>query len=161
MDNPDPASDGPPEPRGLVALVALALVVGVAAGAIGAAFRASLDWADRMRNALIAAERTAAPTDAGAGFALVVGLCAAAALIAAWLVKRFSRYASGSGIPHVEVVLSGLLPPAPLILGPVKFVGGVLAIGAGLALGREGPSVQLGATIAIFVGRLFRLPWED
>ena len=152
-----PPPDRSPETRGLVALTALALVVGAASGAVGAAFRVSLDRADGLRNALIAAEHAHGYT----GLALVVILCAAAALIAAWLVRRFSRYASGSGVPHVEAVLEGLLPPAPYVLAPVKFIGGVLAIGSGLALGREGPSVQLGSTIAIFVGRLFRLPWDD
>jgi len=49
------------------------------------------------------------------------------------------------GIPHVELVLTGELPPAPYRLIPVKFFGGLLAIGSGLALGREGPSVQMGA----------------
>ncbi len=144
-------------PGRLLALVALALVVGAATGLVGAAFRASLDGADRFRNTLIASQRG----EPIAGFLLVVSVCAAATLIAAWLVRRFSRYASGSGLPHVEAVLRGLLPPAPYGLAPVKFAGGLLAIGSGLALGREGPSVQMGAGIANFVGRTCRLPWAD
>jgi CIC family chloride channel protein len=77
------------------------------------------------------------------------------------MVRRLSPHASGSGIPHVEAVLSGELPPAPLSLVPVKFAGGVLAIGAGLALGREGPSVQMGASLAHLVGVAFRRNWPD
>src|SRR5262249_5118826 len=72
-----------------------------------------------------------------------------------------SPYASGSGIPHVEAVLSGQLPPAPVSLVPVKFAGSVLAIGSGLALGREGPSVQMGASLAHLVGVAFRRNWPD
>src|SRR6202008_583398 len=55
----------------------------------------------------------------------------------------------------------GTLKPAPIRLIPVKFMGGVLAIGAGLALGREGPSVQRGASIANSIGRVFRREWAD
>ncbi len=157
MRDSDSPLESQPGPGRLVALVALAFVAGAATGLLGAAFRASLDGADRFRNALIASQRAEPIT----GFLVVVGVCAAATLIAPWLVRRFSRYASGSGIPHVEAVLRGLLPPAPYGLAPVKFTGGVLAIGAGLALGREGPSVQMGASIAIFVGRTFRLAWDD
>ncbi len=73
----------------------------------------------------------------------------------------FAPAASGSGIPHVEAVLSGERPPAPLVLIPVKFIGGVLAIGAGLALGREGPTVQMGASIAHSLGVLFRRNAHD
>ena len=63
--------------------------------------------------------------------------------------------------PHVEAVLSGALPQAPYRLIPVKFVGGVLAIGSGLALGREGPSVQMGASVANLLGVIFRRNGDD
>jgi chloride channel protein, CIC family len=91
----------------------------------------------------------------------VTTACAAAVAIAAWLVRRFSPPASGSGIPHVEAVLNQELPPAPPRLIVVKFFGGLLAIGAGLALGREGPSVQMGAVIAHLLGKIFRRGWPD
>jgi CIC family chloride channel protein len=95
------------------------------------------------------------------GFLLIVGACAVAAAVAAWMVRRFSPHASGSGIPHVEAVLHEQIPPAPFSLVPVKFLGGLLAIGSGLALGREGPTVQMGAGIAVFAARICRLSWAD
>src|SRR5262249_16259068 len=87
--------------------------------------------------------------------------CAAATAFAAWLVHRYAPHASGSGIPHVEGVLNEEIPPAPPRLIAVKFVGGLSAIGAGLALGREGPSVQMGANVGHLVGRRFRRGWAD
>ena len=140
-----------------MALALLALVAGALAGFVGAIFRLSLGEADRLRNALIewAYGREII------GFLLVVALCAAATALAGWLVRRFSPHASGSGIPHVEAVLRGELPPAAFRLIPVKFAGGLLAIGAGLALGREGPTVQMGASLAHLVGRIFRRNWAD
>ena len=84
-------------------LALVALVVGAATGLIGAIFRLSLAHADRVRDAVIAW----AHGHAIGGFLLVVCACAAATLVAAWLVRRFSPHASGSGIPHVEAVLHG------------------------------------------------------
>ena len=95
------------------------------------------------------------------GLLLVVATCAAGAAAAAWLVRRFSPLASGSGIPHVEAVLAGDVPPAPPQLIPVKFIGGLLAIGSGLALGREGPTVQMGAGAAHLMSKIFRRSWSD
>jgi CIC family chloride channel protein len=143
--------------RGLFVLALVALAVGTATGLVGAAFRLALEHADGARNALIGWSHGMAI----GGLVIVVAGCAAATTGAAWLVRRFSPYASGSGIPHVEAVLRGKLPPAPIQLVPVKFFGGVLSIGSGLALGREGPSVQMGAGIAVFVGRLCGLGWPD
>ena len=138
-------------------LAILSPVAGAASGLVGAIFRLTLEKADRVRDAVIAAGH-----DRGsAGFLLVCGGAAAAAALAAWLVRRFSPYASGSGIPHVEAALNEEVPPTPPGLISVKFVGGVLAIGAGLALGREGPSVQMGAAIAHIVGRVCRRGWSD
>jgi chloride channel protein, CIC family len=141
----------------LFALALLALIAGALAGLVGAVFRLSLEQADRLRGMLIewAHGREAV------GLLFIVATGAAATALAAWLVRRFSPHASGSGIPHVEAVLRGELAPAPFLLIPVKFLGGVLAIGAGLALGREGPTVQMGASLAHLVGKTFRRTWPD
>ena len=141
----------------LVLLVLLACVVGAGAGAIGTLFRIFLEHADAWRDALIGWAH-AAPV---MGFLLVTAGCAAAVALAACLVRRYSPEASGSGIPHVEAVLRQDVPPAPIIVLPVKFVGGLLAIGSGLALGREGPSVQMGAIVAHMTGKLTGLTWPD
>jgi len=141
----------------LFILALLAPLVGAASGLLGAFFRLALDQADLFRDMLIARAHEVRLV----GFLFVVAASAGAVAIAAWLVRRFSPPASGSGIPHVEAVLTGELPPAPAQLIPVKFFGGLLAIGAGLALGREGPSVQMGAAIADLIGRICRLSWSD
>jgi CIC family chloride channel protein len=119
----------------LLALALLALVAGALAGLVGAIFRLSLEQADRLRNALI----ELAHGREVMGFLLVLAVCAGATALAAWLVRVYAPHAAGSGIPHVEAVVRGELPQAPFRLIPVKFFGGLLAIGAGLALGREGP----------------------
>jgi CIC family chloride channel protein len=145
-EQPERAADE--APGSLVVLAVLSLCVGTAAGLVGAAFRLSLERADLWRNAALCWTHGLGR----AGLILAVTAVAAATALAAWLVRRFSPHASGSGIPHVEAVLNRKLPPAPFRLVPVKFAGGLLAIGSGLALGREGPSVQMGATLAHLIG---------
>lgn len=68
--------------------------------------------------------------------------------IAGLLVERIAPETSGSGIPQVKAVLSGVPIALNFRVALTKFVGGILAIGSGLALGREGPTVQIGAAIA-------------
>lgn len=63
-----------------------------------------------------------------------------------WLVKTTPDI-SGSGIPQIEGQLSGEYEEQWWLVLWKKFVGGILAIGSGLMLGREGPSIQLGAAV--------------
>jgi len=154
---PERASETAGHMRSLLVLALLAPIAGAAAGILGALFRLALARADRLRDAFVVWTHG----QHVAGFFLVVTVCASATAIAAWLVRRFSPDASGSGIPHVEAVLAGRAPQAPPVLIPVKFLGGLLAIGAGLALGREGPSVQMGASVAHLVGKIFKRNWPD
>jgi CIC family chloride channel protein len=157
IDQPAAIADPKDGEGSLLALAVLAPIVGVASGLLGALFRLSLEQADHWRNGLIAW----AHGHSLAGFLFLIALCAASVVFAAWLVRKYAPYASGSGIPHVEAVLNGDLPQAPFRLIPVKFLGGLFAIGSGLALGREGPSVQMGASIAHLVGKIFRRGWPD
>ncbi len=64
-----------------------------------------------------------------------------------WLMRRFAPDTSGSGIPQIEGLLEGYFPLVWQRVLPVKFVSGVSLLGAGMVLGREGPTIQMGGSI--------------
>jgi CIC family chloride channel protein len=72
------------------------------------------------------------------------------------VVQRVAPEASGSGIPHLKAVLHRLRGMKWSRIIVAKFTGGVLAIGGGLTLGREGPTVQMGGAIGQMVSQWFR-----
>jgi CIC family chloride channel protein len=81
-------------------------------------------------------------------------------LIAGWLLYRFFPEARGSGIPQTRVAL--MLQKGVISFRAVvgKFVCSSLSLSSGVALGREGPSVHIGAGIASSAGRLLGLSEE-
>jgi CIC family chloride channel protein len=139
----------PRQPLKWLWMMLAATLVGAAAGLVGAFFRLTLEWAALHRTAMVQFAQAHAPP--WASWIIPVGVCACGAAIGSWLTERLAPHTAGSGIPRVEGVLRNHLKPAGALILPVKFIGGALSIGSGLALGREGPTVQMGGT----VGRLF------
>ena len=72
-----------------------------------------------------------------------------------WLLGRYEPQAGGSGIPQIKGVILGAIRLRWFRVLWVKLVGGILGIGLGLSLGREGPSIQIGAVAAQGMSRLF------
>ena len=71
-------------------------------------------------------------------------------IIIAYLLKLIvarEPMCTGSGIPQIKGILQGDMSMKWFSVLWSKIIGGVLAIGAGMSLGREGPSVQIGACV--------------
>jgi CIC family chloride channel protein len=82
------------------------------------------------------------------------------ALFSGFLLQRFFPDARGSGIPQTKVALfiQGGRIRMRTIFG--KFLCSSVSLASGLALGREGPSVQIGAGVASVIGQRLHLPPE-
>ncbi len=75
--------------------------------------------------------------------------------LAGILIQRLAPEASGSGIPQVKAALAYLPMPLTGRISFVKLTSTILTLGSGLMLGRQGPTVQLGAAIASQVSNWF------
>lgn len=134
-----------------------AALIGVAAGLLAVGFRQTLAWAEGRRENLLS--QLHLHPYWGWMILPVIGL--AVGCLVGRVVTRLSPEASGSGIPHLKGVLLHLRQLLPWRLIPIKFLGGVLSIGSGLSLGREGPTVQMGAAVAKALSGLLRTPKRD
>lgn len=126
-------------------------MVGLVAGLLASAFRLALQTVERARVGWLA------EMPVGARIPVAVALGAVGGALGLWLVRRWAPEAAGSGIPHLKAFLLGRGALQWRRLLPVKFVAGVAGIGGGLALGREGPTIQMGGGTGLMVAEWFKV----
>lgn len=141
---------------GLWRLMVIALVAGILTGLVGGTFRLLLEKAAGLRNTLL----DWAGSDPALRWLVPIAVIMICVGLARFIV-RFVPEAAGSGVQRLEAEMRGEDEAPRLAILPAKFVGGLLSLGSGMALGREGPTVQMGAAIAGEVGRRTRVMPHD
>lgn len=131
-------------------LVAEGILVGIFSGLLVILYRIVLEKAEELRANFFILQSQKHWLIFFWFIFLIIG-----ALVVGTMVKK-EPMISGSGIPQVEGVLLRKLHMNWLSVVLRKFIGGVISIGAGLSLGREGPSIQLGAAMGQGVGKVLK-----
>ncbi|MDR1030498.1 MAG: ClC family H(+)/Cl(-) exchange transporter [Treponema sp.] len=136
-----------------LALIVESILIGFMVGLVIALFRYLLIHADSLRQGIYQVPHTRVYWLGWSGLLALIGLFLGWAASVWPLIK-------GSGIPQIKGALAGALPVKPQEL-PLKVLTGLLGLGAGLSLGRAGPSVQMGAYVGKGVLSLFPRPDQE
>jgi CIC family chloride channel protein len=78
--------------------------------------------------------------------------------IAGYLIKNIAPAAKGSGVSQIMGFLRHKKVPMNIKVGLVKLISGIIAIGSGFPLGPEGPSVQMGGSVAWQMAKWLKAP---
>ena len=141
-------------PRTSIQLCLLGLVGGISAASLIILFRLSIEWLQLQYlpeldafSALSATER------------LLLPVIAASAIILIAYVTGFKHYRMG--IPFVIHRIKYYFGQIPAMTTVNQFLGGTIALASGFSVGREGPSVHLGAAGSSFFGQWLKLPYNS
>ncbi|NRB08182.1 MAG: chloride channel protein [Richelia sp.] len=121
-----------------------ACVIGLVAAFAAVALKQGISWLGGFR---VYMARSFTPW-------ILPGIGLFCGILAGWLVE-WAPEVSGSGIPHVKAILGKVPLTINLRIAIVKLIGSTLVMGAGFPLGRQGPTVQVGAALAAQISRWF------
>lgn len=137
-------------------LILEGVLIGITAGLVTSLYRLILSHTEKFSQFIY----SFAKINVWSIAALFAGLIIIG-LICGILIKS-EPMIKGSGIPQVEGTILGYFNPNWLKVLIKKFICGILSIGAGLSLGREGPSIQLGASVGQGFSKIFhRIKFEE
>ncbi|RKK04392.1 H(+)/Cl(-) exchange transporter ClcA [Pseudoroseomonas wenyumeiae] len=135
--------------------VVVALVAGVLTGVFGGLFHLLIEQIIEWPNWL--ARHVGGWRLIGASALVTM----AATVFAVFLTRRFAPEAGGSGVPEIEGAIAGVRHVRWERVLPVKFVAGIVAIGSGHVLGREGPTIHMGGSAALIATDIFGVKGVD
>ncbi len=122
-----------------------ACLIGLVSGLAGVLLKLGVGWLGSWR----VATSTLIPA-----FILLPTVGLLGGFLTGFLVERWAPETAGSGIPHVKAALGGVNLSLNLRVAVAKLLTTILAVGSGLTLGRQGPTVQIGASLASWIGHL-------
>lgn len=152
-----------PQRIGLARLSLLALVVGTVTGLGAVFFRALIAFIHNLAflgkfSIVYEANLFTPPSPWGVWIILVPVL---GGMVVTFLVTNFAPEARGHGVPEVMDAIyyrEGVIRP---IVAAVKSLASAISIATGAAVGREGPIIQIGASIGSTLGQIIHLaPWQ-
>ena len=125
-------------------------IVGILAGVVAVIYRLMLSYGEKIAYFVV---------DYIKNNTLHLCLWIICVLLIGFIISRllkYESYISGSGIPQVEAEMIDQIDEKWYRVILAKLVAGTLAIVGGLSLGREGPSIQLGAMIGKGLATVFK-----
>jgi CIC family chloride channel protein len=138
-------------PRTSIQLCAIAIVAGVCAAGLIILFRLSIEWLQLL---FMPEVNNFASIESSTR--LFVPIIGAVLIICIAYLTGFKHYRLG--IPFVIHRVKHYFGHIPFRTAINQFLGGALAIASGFSVGREGPSVHLGAFGSSVIGQWLKLP---